>query len=399
MRRITAHYIYTGEGEILKNGIVEVSDQGIILNLTDTGGQLRESAKLEFHQGVIVPGFVNAHCHLELSHMRGRIASGGGLPEFLNRLSAIRNNDYPDLQDAIRNADREMQQNGIVAVGDISNTSDSFACKSTSRLAYHTFIELFGSRPEDAEYHVERGNFLCWAYNKQMQQTGKESCCSLTPHAPYSVSSRLFEHIAQHSSQAALVSMHNQETASENELFQQRSGALLKSIQGRSIDYSGFAATGKNSLPSVLALLPRNRKTILVHNLYTTTTEIQLAAAHFDQLFWCFCPRSNLYIENRPPEIPRFLNAGQTLILGTDSLASNLNLSILDELKAVHQIFPQLSFADSLKWATFNGAKALSMENRLGSIAKGKLCGLNLITEFNFQKMCVSDESKVIPLV
>jgi cytosine/adenosine deaminase-related metal-dependent hydrolase len=104
---------------------------------------------------------------------------------------------------------------------------------------------------------------------------------------------------------------------------------------------------------------------------YMRTGEIEITL--------CLCPKANLYIENRLPNIPLFVNEGMKLTLGTDSLASNDSLSILEEMKTISKHFPQISFETMLNWATKNGAELLGMEKEIGTIEKEKTPGLNLI--------------------
>jgi cytosine/adenosine deaminase-related metal-dependent hydrolase len=96
-------------------------------------------------------------------------------------------------------------------------------------------------------------------------------------------------------------------------------------------------------------------------------------------LFLCLCPNANLYIENRIPDIPLFLKHTDRIVLGTDSLASNHQLSILEEIKSIKKIFPVITSAEMLVWATSNGAAALSFDARLGDFSKGKTPGVVLI--------------------
>jgi len=91
------------------------------------------------------------------------------------------------------------------------------------------------------------------------------------------------------------------------------------------------------------------------------------------------CPKANLYIEDRIPKINNFILGGQDIVIGTDSLASNDTLDILEELKVIHQEYPELDFNETIKWATLNGAKALNLDSELGSLEVGKRPGLLLL--------------------
>src|SRR5512142_3119620 len=108
MKRFSAQYIFTGTGTLLKRAIVTVEDDGTIIRVDDTGGVLDEAESIEFHNGIIIPGFVNCHCHIELSHLKGAIPAGTGLVDFLSKIGRLRENDIPEIEESIRRADSEM---------------------------------------------------------------------------------------------------------------------------------------------------------------------------------------------------------------------------------------------------------------------------------------------------
>jgi len=206
MKRISAAYIFTGKN-ILKKGVIEIDNKGKIINIIDTEGDIKESDSLEYYNGVIVPGFVNAHCHIELSHMKGMINNETvkGLPGFIDEIISKRN--FPDnLQEKIQKADREMQLNGIVAVGDISNTDDSFKIKTESDIYYHTFVETFSTSNFTANeaFSIAKRNY---ENLKIKNLTG-----TIVPHASYSVPDLLKKKIIDHNKEEVqIVSIHNQE--------------------------------------------------------------------------------------------------------------------------------------------------------------------------------------------
>ena len=186
MRRISANYIYPVSQPPIKNGILEVDNLGVIKNIIDTKGELRESRNLEFYNGVIVPGFVNSHCHLELSDLKDKISKKQGLPKFLEEVISskralnLANTEIIELYDSL------MKQEGIVAVGDICNTSVTIPVKVKSKIYYHTFIEAIGLQ-ERAEKTFFKNQSLAQEFKS------KNLATSIVPHAPYSVSTELLE--------------------------------------------------------------------------------------------------------------------------------------------------------------------------------------------------------------
>lgn len=392
MRRFSANYIYTHR--FLKNGIIETNDNGEITNIIDTKGDLRESRNLEFYNGIIVPGFINTHCHLELSAFKNRIAQKVSLPAFIQNIVSLKKeiNDSEYLK-PIETADTLMFKNGIVAVGDIANTSITIAVKKKSKIFYLTFVEALGLN-NNAEQIFKNINNVFETFQKESLPA------SIVPHAPYSVSKKLLTLIKQHAEKNhSILSIHNQETASENELFQSLSGDLAKKFNEMGVEIHNIQKTGTSSLQSIASDLPINNNILFIHNTYTSQQDIDFAVANFPNCYFCLCPKSNLYIENRLPDIVHFNNYQDKITLGTDSLASNDNLSILDEMFVLQLNHPQINLSQLINWATINGARALGIEKDFGSIEPGKKPGLNLIQNIDFDTMRLKKESTVLRLI
>jgi len=395
--KFAAHYIFTGNGKVYKNGIVVTEKDGTIKEVIDTGGQLPEKANVKFYSGVIVPGFVNAHCHLELSHLRNTFPEKTGMAGFLSRIVKQREIQEDLIKEAARIADAEMQRNGIVAVGDIANNPLAFETKKSSSIQYHTFIEALGFSPARADAAFEYITLL----QKKALELGLNA--SVVPHAPYSISEQLFRKIGQLAlEQDAILTMHNQESKEENELYQTGKGKIAKHIRTNlGIDLKSFHPTGKNSLESVLPFLPASSQLLLVHNTFTGKEELDWLHANRDEgkTSLVLCPNSNLFIEDRLPDVELLRSNGLSICLGTDSLSSNHSLSVLDEMITLHQHFPDIPFGELVQWATGNGAKALRMDEQLGTIAPGKKPGLNLITGMDLQELKLLPGSRVKRLI
>lgn len=392
MRRLSANYICTINQPPLKNGIIEVSQEGVIKKVIDTGGELKESRNLEFFNGVITPGFINSHCHLELSYLKGKITKKKGLPGFLEGI--IKNREAKDhvILNSIKIYDSEMKRQGIVAVGDISNTDQTVTIKKESKIYYHTYIESIGLKDNALEI-LKKSKRL----QKSFSNNGLD--CSIVPHAPYSVSKELFQYIKELAErQNSIITIHNQESNSEKEMFVSGTGDLINIFKKSGIDMGSFKSTGKNSISSILDLLPGQNHIIFVHNTFSTKEDVELVNQHFENAYWCLCPSSNLNLENQLPDLDIFKKLSR-VTLGTDSLASNDSLSILEEMKVINQYDPGISFGKLLEWATINGARALKIDDQFGSLEIDKTPGINLITDFDFDKMQISAKSEVKVLI
>jgi cytosine/adenosine deaminase-related metal-dependent hydrolase len=325
-------------------------------------------------EGILSPGFVNAHCHLELSHMKGMIPAHTGLQEFVKQIVALRQVDPEAIQAAIVNAEAEMVANGIVAVGDISNTLDTLKQKAKHNLAYYSFVELYDLDPTRAADKILAG--------LEIQKQFQENCvrASLVPHAPYSVTNDLWNLLSAHFG-IHTISLHNQETPDENDFFKTKTGSFLGMYERTKVNLDFFEATGLSSLQSVLPVFKKAHHGILVHNSFTSAEDIQAVHAAMNNAFWCLCPNANQYIEQTMPPIELLRSEKAKLVIGTDSYASNWSLNVLDELKTIQQHQPQIPLAEMLGWATINGAQALQMDKHLGSFEPGKKPGVVLIKD------------------
>lgn len=385
----TADYIFPVHTLPIQKGIVEVDEEGEILGLYHSIKEIPSQAIVHKHKGFITPGFVNAHCHLELSHLLNALPKHSGLVHFLQSVMKLRVHGKEEMTKAMEEADRQMVENGIVAVGDISNISISAPIKSRSPIAYHTFIELLCFEPDKARECFDRALETCQAFDRP---------ASITPHAPYSVCKEIFRYLKQlDRPERNLLSIHNQETEEENKFFRYKNGAFIDFYDklGRNIDF--FKAQGRDSLQSTLPLVPKEQPCLFVHNTYTTIKDLYFVNRHEQQVTWCFCPKANLYIEDRLPKIPMFWKMGHPIVLGTDSLASNDKLCILSEMKAILEKFSEIPFETVLLWATLNGARYLQMDEQLGSIEVGKKPGLNLINHVKGKS--ITEKSTVRKLV
>lgn len=398
MRFISADCVFPVSSPPVKDGIVVTDDDGKIIEVLQPGSAAdlndNEEIRLEKYTGILCPGFINAHCHLELSHLKGKIPEGKGLPAFIGDVISSREATQEIIADAIVRAEDEMLANGIAGVGDICNTTDTIAQKKKNRLRYHNFIELFDLHPSQAEKEFEKGLALV----EEFKKTG--SSFSLSPHAPYSVSPVLLKRIHDNAyAHDSLLTLHNQETESENEMFRNRSGVLFEKLSSFGTAYHDWKATGFDSLASTLVHLPRCNRTMLVHNTYSTPEDISWAHLYSAVIYWCLCPNANLYIEKRLPDIPAFLDGSCKMLVGTDSYASNWSLSVLDELKTIARYFPKIKTDTLLKWATLNGAEFFGWKKDLGSFEKGKKPGINLVTGVNTETLAFTEFSEVKPLV
>lgn len=388
-RKFSADHLFTGY-EMLGDGWVLVAgDSGEIEEIVSAENAGEGVEKLN---GIISPGFINCHCHLELSHMKGVIPEGKGMVQFLLTVMGSRGADQEIILQSIAGAEQEMIRNGIVAVGDICNTPHTLAQKSISSLHYQNFIEALGMAGSAAETRFNQNLGLLERFNSIGQPV------SIVPHAPYSVSAELFR-LINNFGKNNLLSMHNQESIAENEFFINGKGEMLALYEALKINVDEIAPTGKSSIKNSLPYFSPEHSLILVHNVVTSRDDLEWINSKrtsFPELFWCLCPNANLYITGKLPDMEIFTEYSETMVIGTDSLASNHELSILSELKTLQKNFPRIHTAELLRWATSNGAKALRAEEKLGSFGNGKKPGIILIEETGANQSLESASCRVI---
>lgn len=373
MRKIAADIIFSVSAQPQTNVVLLTEDNGTIIGIFPETEF--EPSTIQRFSGALIPGFVNAHCHLELSHLKNKFPEKTGLPEFLNLVTSQRTSTQQEINDAMTAAELEMLNNGIVAVGDISNNSDSYEIKAGGKLYYHTFIELIAFDPERAGLAMQHGNELL----SKARSYGLHA--SLAPHATYSVSAKLIQAINRSCYETGKpTSIHMLESNDENEFYIQATGLYRKLYRDLKIDIKHFQPTGKTALESVLPYFMKEVNTLLIHNTIATAWDVEWAEENHSNLFWCFCPNANLFIEDRLPDIPMLKDHAQYMVIGTDSLASNHNLSIMNEIQTIQNKFSEINTTDLIRWGTLYGAKALGISDKFGSFEKGKQPGVNLLS-------------------
>jgi cytosine/adenosine deaminase-related metal-dependent hydrolase len=371
MRFLKADRLFNGRGYLEDNRVLVLDDKDRLQEIIP--GDSLEAGRVEKLDGILSPGFVNAHCHLELSHLKDNVTPGTGLPAFAQEIVTRRNlKDLAERKEARRQADVFMWERGIVAVGDISNTAESFDEKTAGQIHYHTFIELIGLNPAMAETLFGKGLSLLEA----LKARGLSG--SLAPHAPYSTSLELIRLISAYNAEQDLpFSIHHQESEAENDFLEGRPSAFENLYRALGIDLSWFRAPGLSGLAYYQEALPPT-PALLVHNTLSGP-EDWIRASGMENLFRCLCPRANRYIENRLPDLSLLpVSAGQ-ICLGTDSLASNTSLDLVEEANLILSENTWLSPEFLLQAMTCNGAQALGLSGRYGQFLPGHNAGLNLL--------------------
>ena len=383
MRRFAAKYVYTlTETEPLRNAFVELDEDGTVLRVGSC------EAGEEVLDGAIVPGFVNAHCHVELSYMKGLFRKGTGMAGFIDQINALR--DSFSLEDKVRLLKEAMDQmwaQGVVAMADISNCADSFAVKAAHPMYTRTFLEVFGADKSACNAVMEGVRAL------QAQAAGLGLDAAPTPHSCYTMSPELVSASSAAGLESGYLSFHSEESDEEEQMMLFGSGPMWDNRVANGIPTP--PVTGTTSLEYFLDRLraagleePVRGHVLLVHECCLTAEGAALARERLAQPFLAVC---NLFIHNLLPPIPVMRASGIPICVGTDSLSSNDQLNMVAELYTLQEAFPEVPLGELLRWACLNGARFLGREAVLGSIEAGKKPGLVLITS------CHSERSEESP--
>ena len=372
-RRVAAEYVYTLEGnEPIINGFVEFDEDGTIVRT----GQCGDGD--EVMKGALVPGFVNAHCHLELSHLHKKFRKGTGMAGFIDQINALRDWASDDVKtELVREWMDKLWKDGVSAVADISNDASSFPVKQSSPIYTRTFLEVFGTEPEDCEGVMESV--------MKLQATSEEYGIDAapTPHSCYTMSPQLLSASSAAGLESGFLSYHSQESQEEEDLLISGTGAMAENR--RRAGMSTPPVTGESSLKYFIDRLadvkpaPHKEHILLVHNVTLKQDDIDAAKKAFENVYWAICPLSNIFIHDALPPVPLMRENGLKICLGTDSLSSNDDLDMMAELVCLHENFSDVPMAELFRWASRNGAEFLGRENVLGSFAEGRRPGIVLV--------------------
>lgn len=376
MKRVAAKYLYPlTAAEPIRNGFVEYDDDGTILQ---TGVCADPAEEDVFLDGAVIPGFVNAHCHIELSYMWKLFRKGTGMAGFIDQINALR--DTASLEDKLADIQTWMDrlwQRGVTAMADISNCADSFAIKAASPMYTRTFLEVFGTEPQD-----------CAAVIRDVKALQEQAlACGLdaapTPHACYTMSPELLTAASAEGLRSGYLSYHSEETPEEDEMIRSGSGPMWENRKRAGM--STPPVTGTSSLQFFLERLqqvhaaPFDEHILLVHEVCMDQEGIDAVKAALNHPFIALCTLSNLFIHNALPPVELLRSNGMKLTIGTDSLSSNDDLDPVAELFCLQENFPQVPLGEMLGWACRNGAEFLGKEAVFGTLEPGKRPGLVLI--------------------
>lgn len=371
--KIVAKYLYANDSaEPISNGYVETDDNGVIVSVGRADGPVEGA---EYYDGIVTAGFVNTHCHMELSYLHGKFKKGTGMTGFIDQINAMR--DTSSMADKLAAIDKWMNtlwNRGVSAMADISNCSDSFECKSKSPMYTRTFLEVFGTEPKDCQ------SVIAGVLELKKTADGYGIDAAPTPHACYTMSPGLVTASSAEGLKSGYLSFHSEETPEEEEMLISGSGAMYDNRINAGMSVP--PVTGKSSLLYFIDRLekihpaPFGEHILLVHECCLNEEGIEAIKKAMTHPFIALCPCSNIFIHKMLPPVGLMRGSGLKLTVGTDSLSSNDDLDIVRELFCLQENFPEIPLGEMLVWASRNGAEFLGKQDELGQIKPGYRPGL-----------------------
>jgi cytosine/adenosine deaminase-related metal-dependent hydrolase len=371
-----ADYVLPGDAPPIADGAVAVDPDGVVLDLGPAPELLprHRGLAMERVRGVVFPGLVNAHTHIELSSMRGKVPGGHGFVPWVDRLITTRSEASAEEDaEAVERGIDEIVRSGTVAVGDVSNTLAPVAALARANLAGCVFHEVLGM---DRSAVLRRIDGLRVELEERVPRwPSSDLAYAPSPHTLYTLHLDGARAVLESAARRGLrVSLHLAEHASERRAVEHGDGPVPDWYATRLKQKPEWP---RRPLFDVAEAAGALRPGVVLVHLADARAE-ELARVARSGAAVVLCPRSNLYIEARLPPLLALRHEGIEAALGTDSLASNTSLDVLAEARALADRFPSIPAWELVKMATWNGARALGRED-LGRIARGARPGIYVV--------------------
>jgi len=390
---IKARWLFPITSPPVENGILSIADGKIAA----VGENVSGAPPRDMGEVAILPGLINAHTHLEFSDLAEPLAVQGRFPEWIRRVIDYRTNRGEGKRPAIEAGLAESATGGVAAIGEIAALPHEIQAYQSSDPCGTIFLELLGLA-------ADREAELIAAARKHLETQGDRAQWQhgLSPHAPYTASPELVAAaVALAGEFDAPVAMHLAETREEMELLATGGGPLVEFLNEIGAWRSAAIPLGSEPL-DYLKLLAAAPRSLVIHGNYLIEPELRFLAEHRDRMSLVYCPRTHAAFGHPAYPLIGALAAGVRVAIGTDSRASNPDLSVFEELRHAVGQFPTVCREQLLALATINGAEALGVDDHLGSLEVGKSAQLAVVRLADsdgdaYDRLLAADSSIVSP--
>lgn len=370
-----ARYVFPVEGPPVRDGMVVVRNGTIVEVATHTDLPIEDLGNV-----AVIPGLVNAHTHLEFSSLEKPLSAEGAFADWIRRVVAYRREfATPErISQAVRKGLDETKDAGVKVLGEIATPGWPQPVLCSCGIQVMVFAELLGLGAASIETNLD----LARAHLRnpvELDGLIADWWSGLSPHAPYSVHHELFDRVVEFSAQKHLpVAFHLAETREELEVLSTGTGPLREMLDEFGVWEAGAIKLGARPL-DYLERLAAVDHSLVIHGNYLTDEEIAFVAFQRERMTVVYCPRTHEYFGHESHPLDKLLAAGARVALGTDSRASNPDLNLLEEIRAVVRRHPGVSPAQALEMGTRSGAEALGLARLTGTLVPGKLADFTIV--------------------
>jgi cytosine/adenosine deaminase-related metal-dependent hydrolase len=371
-----AKYVLAEADLLFQDSAVHVAEHGRISRVVPWQGVSgnQEAEVVDWGSAVIIPGLVNAHSHLELTCFHGQLKEFSRFTEWAMELIRRRRKwSREDYLTSVKRGAEESLASGTTLLGDISASRVSWEALKLSRLRKIVFEEVISFVPDRAHETIES-----LEHHLGSIQTDKLMGMGVSPHAPYSVSPELFQAVSDLARNRRLpIATHLAETKEELEFLKSGTGAIRELLVNLAVLPEGWVPPKLDPISYLESLGVLKQPAVLIHCNYLDPEFLTKILRSRSSVV--YCPRSHAFFGHTDHPVRRLLDLGVNVALGTDSLASNNSLSVLDEMRFLFETRKDLSIEEIFRMATLNGAAALGLGGVLGRIRRGHWADMTIL--------------------